>query len=155
MDMQISGVRVDYPGFVLGPVDLTIAAGEFCTLIDPNGSGKSTLIRAVLGLQRTVAGSVRIGGHPVSREDTALLGEIGYVTDSGADVLGEFSPREYWQYFRLAHRGLGRRPPVDVEARAAELAARLELPVVEKPCRDRRRALPSRRAPSQDVSCRR
>ena len=36
-------------GFELGPIDLTIGAGERVAIVGHNGSGKSTLIDAILG----------------------------------------------------------------------------------------------------------
>ena len=34
---------------LLGPLDLTLAAGEALALFGPNGAGKSTLLRAIMG----------------------------------------------------------------------------------------------------------
>ncbi|WP_327379473.1 MULTISPECIES: ABC transporter ATP-binding protein [unclassified Streptomyces] len=47
-------------------VSLSIAPGETVGVIGETGSGKSTLARAVLGLVRVSAGSVRIGGEDVT-----------------------------------------------------------------------------------------
>jgi zinc transport system ATP-binding protein len=43
---------------VLQSVDLEIGPSEIVTLIGPNGAGKTTLVRALLGLETLVAGSV-------------------------------------------------------------------------------------------------
>jgi multiple sugar transport system ATP-binding protein len=50
---------------VLRDVDLTIADGEFLTLVGPSGCGKSTLLRVIAGLELQDAGTVIIGGAPV------------------------------------------------------------------------------------------
>jgi multiple sugar transport system ATP-binding protein len=50
---------------VLSGIDLTVADGEFLTLVGASGCGKSTLIRIIAGLEPQSAGSVRIGGEPV------------------------------------------------------------------------------------------
>ena len=50
---------------VLRNVDLTIADGEFLTLVGPSGCGKSTLLRVIAGLELQDAGTVIIGGAPV------------------------------------------------------------------------------------------
>ncbi len=56
-----SGVRV------LLPVELTVAAGEFVTLLGPSGCGKSTLLNMVAGLLAPSAGQVQVGeGERVS-----------------------------------------------------------------------------------------
>jgi NitT/TauT family transport system ATP-binding protein len=49
----------------LDSVDLTVAEGEFVTLIGPSGCGKSTLLRIVAGLTEPSAGSLRWWGEPV------------------------------------------------------------------------------------------
>ncbi|MFE9723994.1 ABC transporter ATP-binding protein [Streptomyces sp. NPDC005794] len=48
-------------------VSLSIAPGETVGVIGETGSGKSTLARAVLGLVRASAGSIRLGGEDVTR----------------------------------------------------------------------------------------
>jgi iron complex transport system ATP-binding protein len=54
---------------LLGPVNLTLAAGEFVCLIGANGAGKSTLIRTLCGVQPPLSGEVRIGGSPLAALD--------------------------------------------------------------------------------------
>jgi iron complex transport system ATP-binding protein len=79
---------------VLGPLDLTIRAGEFWGVVGPNGAGKSTLLRAIAGLERVDGGALepaadrrRIGflfqHHdfipelPFSVEDVVAFGRAG------------------------------------------------------------------------------
>lgn len=45
-------------------VDLSIAPGEFVSLIGPSGCGKSTLLRVIADLLPTTAGSVEVFGKP-------------------------------------------------------------------------------------------
>ena len=47
-------------------VDLTIAAGEFFTLLGPSGSGKTTCLRMIGGFTLPTAGRMLIGGEDVS-----------------------------------------------------------------------------------------
>ncbi|MBC8058814.1 MAG: ABC transporter ATP-binding protein, partial [Rhizobiales bacterium] len=47
-------------------VDLTIASGEFFTLLGPSGSGKTTCLRMIGGFTLPTAGRVLIGGVDVS-----------------------------------------------------------------------------------------
>ena len=48
-------------------VDLTIAAGEFFTLLGPSGSGKTTCLRMIGGFTLPTAGRILIRGEDVSR----------------------------------------------------------------------------------------
>ena len=48
-------------------VSFDVRAGEIVTLIGSNGAGKSTLLRAISGLVRPSAGSIRLGGVEISR----------------------------------------------------------------------------------------
>ncbi|WP_127817826.1 ABC transporter ATP-binding protein [Microbacterium sp. CPCC 204701] len=47
-------------------VDLTIADGEFVTLLGPSGCGKTTLLRSIAGLERPDGGVVRLGDRVVA-----------------------------------------------------------------------------------------
>lgn len=46
------------PRTVLGGVDLTIAQGEFVSLVGPSGAGKTTLLRIIAGLDSGYGGSL-------------------------------------------------------------------------------------------------
>lgn len=48
-------------------VDLTIAAGEFFTLLGPSGCGKTTTLRMVAGFYFPTSGRIRFGGEDVTR----------------------------------------------------------------------------------------
>lgn len=68
--LVISGLGVTYAtrgGSVkaLDGVDLTIAEGEFVTVLGPSGCGKSTLLKIVSGLLAPSAGTVMVGGRTV------------------------------------------------------------------------------------------
>ncbi|RYP88913.1 ABC-F family ATP-binding cassette domain-containing protein [Nocardioides guangzhouensis] len=54
-------VQVDRGRFHLGPVDLSVAAGDRLVLAGDNGSGKSTLLGAMLGTLPVTAGRVTTG----------------------------------------------------------------------------------------------
>jgi ABC-type Fe3+/spermidine/putrescine transport system ATPase subunit len=46
-------------------VNLSLARGEFFTLLGPSGSGKSTLLRLIAGLEHLESGSIRVDGREV------------------------------------------------------------------------------------------
>ena len=65
-----SGVR-----HVLKGVSLDVEHGEFVSIVGAMGSGKSTLLSLIAGLTTPDAGSVSIGGEPISgvRRDAAFV----------------------------------------------------------------------------------
>ena len=65
-----------YPGkLVWQDANFTIGQGEFVAVIGPNGAGKTTLFRLLLGVQKPLAGRVRIFGADPKRGSP----RIGYV----------------------------------------------------------------------------
>ena len=58
-------VRIDGKTIVASG-DLVVRAGELVALVGPNGAGKSTLVRALAGIQKYDAGSIRCKGVEVS-----------------------------------------------------------------------------------------
>ena len=62
---------------VLEGASLAVGDGSFVSLVGPSGSGKSSLLRAVIGLQRPLSGTVEIGLVPsqigILFQDDALL----------------------------------------------------------------------------------
>lgn len=72
LHLELEGVYHRYPGehedrpFLLGPIDLTLRAGELVFVIGGNGSGKTTLAMLLLGLYAPEAGRIRLNGEPVT-----------------------------------------------------------------------------------------
>jgi putative pyoverdin transport system ATP-binding/permease protein len=73
--LQLEGVTHAYPGesgdrgFLLGPVDLVIPAGELLFLAGGNGSGKTTLVKLLTGLYEPDSGRVVLDGRPIAAQD--------------------------------------------------------------------------------------
>jgi NitT/TauT family transport system ATP-binding protein len=51
----------------LDGIDLTVAGGEFVSLIGPSGCGKSTLLRLIADLDTASSGTVEVFGKPAQR----------------------------------------------------------------------------------------
>lgn len=56
------------PLFAIGPMNLTLTAGETLFLIGGNGSGKTTLMKVMVGLYPPSAGTIKIDGTAVQME---------------------------------------------------------------------------------------
>ena len=65
---------------VLWDIDLEVPSGVLLAIVGPNGAGKTTLMRAILGLVRPAAGSVRVFDRPI--EEQRRL--VGYVPQRGS-----------------------------------------------------------------------
>ena len=59
----------------LAPLDLTVPAGRFISLIGPSGCGKSTIFNIVAGLQAPTSGRVILDGEDI----TGMIGQVGYM----------------------------------------------------------------------------
>jgi zinc transport system ATP-binding protein len=121
----VSRLCVEFDGeHVLDDVDLSIGPGEFVALLGPNGSGKTTLVRAILGLQDTSHGGVRLFGEPLSRfrswQRIALVpqrlpGTTSIPVSVWETVMsGLISPRTRWRPFSRAERAAATTTLTDV-----------------------------------------
>ncbi|WP_432889810.1 ABC transporter ATP-binding protein [Kribbella sp. CA-245084] len=73
-EICFSGVGFRYPGTqrnALGPIDLTIAAGQSLAIVGDNGSGKTTLVKLLCRLYEPTAGSITVDGQPLDGLDPA------------------------------------------------------------------------------------
>jgi zinc/manganese transport system ATP-binding protein len=84
--VALEGVSLAVGGrTVLADISLAIAEGEFVGVLGANGSGKTTLFRAILGLNRATAGSIKVFGVPVGNGNPAV-GYLPQVRTTAATV---------------------------------------------------------------------
>jgi branched-chain amino acid transport system ATP-binding protein len=80
MLLEVREVFAGYgDGDVLRGVNLDVRAGEVVSVLGSNGVGKSTLNRAISGVVRTRAGSIRFDGAPIEREPPASIVTRGLI----------------------------------------------------------------------------
>lgn len=60
----------------LGPVDLTLAQGEFYSVVGPSGCGKSTLLDVLAGLSAPTEGTILFEGQEVRGSVPAGIGVV-------------------------------------------------------------------------------
>lgn len=100
--------------FELGPINLTLRAGELLFLIGGNGSGKTTLVKLLMGLYEPESGEIRLDGRPVTFEERdgyrQLFSAVFYdfylferLLDSEAKDL-EAEGQKYLEMLQLSHK---------------------------------------------------
>jgi putative spermidine/putrescine transport system ATP-binding protein len=83
-DIRLEGVTKRYGSFTAADnVDLSVAQGEFVTILGPSGSGKTTLLSLIAGLSQPTSGRIFIGGRDATAA-TAQERNIGLVFQSYA-----------------------------------------------------------------------
>lgn len=61
---------------VLERLNLSVAEGEFCTLVGASGCGKSTFLRLLLGQEQASRGQILLDGQPLAHEPDASRGVV-------------------------------------------------------------------------------
>ena len=109
---------------VLWDIDLDVPEGVRCAIVGPNGAGKSTLLKGILGLEKPVAGFVRLWGQPIDK----VRSRIAYVPQRGA-VNWDFPTTVFDVVLmgRYVHIGLMRRPGRADREKAKEALAEMKL----------------------------
>jgi len=95
--IRIEGLHIVRGGNpVVRGVDMRVEPGELVGLLGPSGSGKTTVMRAVVGVQQHVTGTIEVlelpAGHPRLRD------RVGYVTQAPS-VYTDLSITENLRYF--------------------------------------------------------
>jgi urea transport system ATP-binding protein len=76
-------------------ITLSVARGEFLSILGRNGVGKTTLMKTILGLMDRTTGSVRLDGLEISSLPTHLRARAGIAhVPQGRGILPRFTVRE-------------------------------------------------------------
>jgi ABC-2 type transport system ATP-binding protein len=81
---------------VLHDLSCAIPQGSVTGLLGPSGSGKTTLMRAIVGVQKIVSGTVTVLGHPAGGKP--LRDKVGYLTQAPS-VYADLTVQENARYF--------------------------------------------------------
>ncbi|MCB9743944.1 MAG: ABC transporter ATP-binding protein [Alphaproteobacteria bacterium] len=92
--IEAAGLRFDWPGFSLGPLELDLGPGVH-RMEGGNGSGKTTLMRCLCGALRPSAGQVRVLGADPSR-DPAARAQVAWLP-AAPDLPDALRVEEAWQ----------------------------------------------------------
>jgi len=125
MLLHVEDVTMAYrENAVLWDIDLDVPTGVRCAIVGPNGAGKSTLLKGVLGLEKPVAGYVRLWGKTIDE----VRERIAYVPQRGA-VNWDFPTTVFDVVLmgRYVHIGLMRRPGREDRERARAALTEMQL----------------------------
>ncbi|MCU0641261.1 MAG: ABC transporter ATP-binding protein [Candidatus Margulisbacteria bacterium] len=61
-------------------ISFTVGQGEVFGFLGPNGAGKTTTIRMLCGLINPTAGTARVGGYEVGKQNDQIKQHIGYMS---------------------------------------------------------------------------
>ena len=103
-------------------VTLDVYGGEIFGFLGPNGAGKTTTIKAIVGLLRPTAGTVRVAGFDVQRQPIPAKAASGYVPDE-PNLYAKLTARELLRFVGDLY-GVD---PGQVERRSEELLRLFDL----------------------------
>ncbi len=94
--LEVSDLSVSYGGLrALQGVSLSVAEGQFVTVVGPNGAGKTTLFKAICGVVPAARGSVQWDGASLLAKPAAARAHLGIAhVPEGRQVFRTLSVRE-------------------------------------------------------------
>ena len=101
-DLTLTGLAGQAGTFRLGPVDLTVPAGQVLAMLGPSGSGKTMLLETIAGLRPRQAGQVRLAGADLTATPPELR-RIGLVFQDAA-LFPHLTVRDNVRFGPRAHR---------------------------------------------------
>jgi heme exporter protein A len=113
---------------VLKGVDLSVAEGEFLTLVGPNGAGKTTLMNVVSTLAKPTGGQVRVAGYDLADGSVALRRQIGLVSHKTL-LYDDLSAEQNLRFYARMYDVTGADSRIDAVLRQVGLWGRQRDPV--------------------------
>lgn len=81
--LEVKGLTKKFKNFTLKDVTFDLQEGCITGFIGTNGSGKTTTIKSILGLVIKDAGSIKLFGKDIDKNERELKDRIGVVLDDG------------------------------------------------------------------------
>ena len=94
--LEIANLSVSYGGLrALTDVSLSVAAGQFVTVVGPNGAGKTTLFKTISGVVRPSGGRITFMGKDLLTVSAAQRAHLGIAhVPEGRQVFKTLTVRE-------------------------------------------------------------
>lgn len=81
--LEVHGLKKDFGNFKLHDVSFSLQEGCITGFVGINGAGKTTTIKSILGLVLKDAGSIKLFGKEIDKNERELKNHIGVVLDEG------------------------------------------------------------------------
>ena len=103
--LEVEGLTVRYGEIAaVRDLSLSIGEGEVLALLGPNGAGKSSTLRALSGLLKPAAGTIRFRGQPIDHMPAESIARLGLThVPEGRGIFPDLTVREN---LRMPTRGL-------------------------------------------------
>ena len=94
--LDVSDLTVAYGGLrALTGVSVSVAEGQFVTVVGPNGAGKTTLFKAICGMLRPEAGRISFAGDDLLARPASVRAHLGIAhVPEGRQVFKTLTVRE-------------------------------------------------------------
>jgi ABC-2 type transport system ATP-binding protein len=78
-------------------IDLSVARGEFFSVLGPNAAGKTTTIKMMVGLIKPTAGVAKVAGYDIQSDPLKARQRLAYVPDFPF-LYEKLTPMEFMQF---------------------------------------------------------
>jgi ABC-2 type transport system ATP-binding protein len=119
--IEVVGFSKNYGDFTaVSELSFSVRSGEIIGIVGANGAGKTTTLRAITGILRPSAGTIRINGSDIENDPVVAKQQFAYIPDTvhPYDLL---TVTEHLHFIALAYR------IENAEAQYAALLDELEL----------------------------